>query len=627
MRTKSRGVMIVSGFISGSFWGLVVGGVAVASASLVTAPPVPDVAQAAQPAGAPESPDNAEPQVADAPDAGATPAPSAAPTVIETVSKVTPAPPPAILAAPAAPETDAVVADVTPPPAPVEDTAQAAETAELTGTPETAETAEATATAESAAPVDSDQAPSVSTVEIAEPATPLTPAAPADLAQTLPSPEPAPAPAAIVAEEQVSPIETAPETAPALQPEIASSGQLSAPPPTPQASAIATATAEDPVLPTPQSQPPQPVAPDTAIAVNTTPAPAPADLPTAADAGPQDPVVAPQSVATPDVETRADAAPLAPLTPLSPEPPSAGDAAPDVAIATTEPDTADKTSQSTEVVSLVQAPAVSVLPGGNGNVRVNRLTGGGSTIAPSESTSVVPEETPASENEAVDTDAPAFERYAVASENPDNLPEMAVVLIDDGAFDGAVAAVAGIGFPVSVMIDPSADNATGKMQSYRAAGIEVGLLARLPVAATATDVAIFYEAALGVLPETAVALDAVTDTQAEPDVLNQTVAALAEDGRGLITVPRGLNSAQRVAQSEGLPSGAIFRFLDENDQDARVIQRFMDQAAFRARQTSGVILLGQVREETLQALTAWGAANRAGQVAMVPVTAVMDVPE
>ena len=54
-----------------------------------------------------------------------------------------------------------------------------------------------------------------------------------------------------------------------------------------------------------------------------------------------------------------------------------------------------------------------------------------------------------------------------------------------------------------------------------------------------------------------------------------------------------------------------------------MIRRFVDQAAFRARQESGVILLGRVRPDTISALTLWGNANRAGQVALAPVSAVL----
>ena len=58
--------------------------------------------------------------------------------------------------------------------------------------------------------------------------------------------------------------------------------------------------------------------------------------------------------------------------------------------------------------------------------------------------------------------------------------------MDDGSFDGAVAAVSGVSFPVTVMLNPSIPNVTDRMKAYRAAGTEVGVLAALPASATAS---------------------------------------------------------------------------------------------------------------------------------------------
>jgi polysaccharide deacetylase 2 family uncharacterized protein YibQ len=52
------------------------------------------------------------------------------------------------------------------------------------------------------------------------------------------------------------------------------------------------------------------------------------------------------------------------------------------------------------------------------------------------------------------------------------------------------------------------------------------------------------------------------------------------------------------------------------------VRRFVDQAAFRARQVSGVVLVGRVRPDTISALIWWGMANQDDQVAVVPVSAV-----
>ena len=98
---------------------------------------------------------------------------------------------------------------------------------------------------------------------------------------------------------------------------------------------------------------------------------------------------------------------------------------------------------------------------------------------------------------------------------------------------------------------------------------------------------------------------------------------LAAQGRGFITVSQGLNFATRAAEQAGVHAGVVYRELDSDDQDARVIRRFVDQAAFRARQESGVILVGRVRPDTISALILWGTANQDDLVSVVPISAVL----
>ncbi|MEJ6398725.1 divergent polysaccharide deacetylase family protein [Yoonia sp. 208BN28-4] len=314
----------------------------------------------------------------------------------------------------------------------------------------------------------------------------------------------------------------------------------------------------------------------------------------------------PDAPTAPDTATAEQAATPAPVTP-EPEPE-------EVAAAPSEP-APEPTTDAPAVVTIVAEPTTG-LPTGDSGVRVNRL---GAT--PEEA----PEEEVAATEDAVDPDAPAIERYGLRAENPDNKPTVAVVLIDDGSFASAVPALAGVPFPVTVMLNPSSPDAAEKMVAYRAAGIEVGVLAALPDGAQPSDVEVFFEAAFATLPETVAVLDAGNAGLQSGDnaLIAQSIAAVAEDGRGLITISQGLNSTVREAAKAGVPTGTVYRDLDSEGQDARVIRRFMDQAAFRARQESGVVLLGRVRADTISALILWGTANRAGQVALVPVTAIL----
>ena len=69
---------------------------------------------------------------------------------------------------------------------------------------------------------------------------------------------------------------------------------------------------------------------------------------------------------------------------------------------------------------------------------------------------------------------------------------------------------------------------------------------------------------------------------------------------------------------------SVVRDFDGDGQDATVIRRFLDQAAFKAGQgDQGVIMVGRLRAETVSALLLWGLQDRAGSVALAPVSAVL----
>jgi hypothetical protein len=138
-----------------------------------------------------------------------------------------------------------------------------------------------------------------------------------------------------------------------------------------------------------------------------------------------------------------------------------------------------------------------------------------------------------------------------------------------------------------VAIDPALDDAQDRLAEYRARGFEVGVQSILPEGATPSDVEITLEATFSTLGETVLLLDAGNGgLQNDRTVTAQAMAALAADGRGLVTVSKGLNMALRAAET-------------------------------------GVMLLGRMRPDTISALVLWGTANRAGQVALAPMSAIL----
>ncbi|MGR3344896.1 MAG: divergent polysaccharide deacetylase family protein [Paracoccaceae bacterium] len=220
------------------------------------------------------------------------------------------------------------------------------------------------------------------------------------------------------------------------------------------------------------------------------------------------------------------------------------------------------------------------------------------------------------------TTGPAIQRYAASFENPDQQPLMAIVLLVDS--DAPNGEVSPLPFPVSYVVDASAANATDLMRKYRDAGHEVLALAPLPERATPADVEVAFQVYLSAVPEAVAVMDTRAALfQSGRVVATQIAAVLAASGHGMVTYSRGLNSGTQVAEQAGVPTALVFREFDNAGQDTATIKRFLDQAAFRARQQSGVILVGHNRPETIKALLEWSFGNRASTVALAPISAAL----
>lgn len=270
------------------------------------------------------------------------------------------------------------------------------------------------------------------------------------------------------------------------------------------------------------------------------------------------------------------------------------------------PSVDDSVAEAAAVEDLPGQNGAAVLPGDRSGIRVNRPAAG---------------DAPAAET---GPGGMALETHAAAWEGGSDLPRIGIVLLDAGALPGAVAAVAALPMPVTVAIDPGAAGAAELMAGYRAEGIEVLALARLPVGAMPVDVAVTYEAVFAILPEAVGVIDAGEGgLQAQSAVTEQAMARLAADGRGAVLPGGGLNMAARLAAEAGVPVAVIDRRLDAGGAEAAAIRRTLDQAAFRARQSGDVVLLGDVEAEVLSALMLWGAARAAAQVDVAPVSAIL----
>lgn len=314
-----------------------------------------------------------------------------------------------------------------------------------------------------------------------------------------------------------------------------------------------------------------------------------------------------------------------PSQPMAPE--MAEDSAPAAALPVVVLDEEPALPSVTEVEAEPLSPAVSQAP----ELPKFGLTGTPASTMPAsdDAVRIIRPDTDAEQSDAeaaitsFELTGVALNDFAAASE-PTDLPKLALILLDDGQMVGGPEALGAAETPVTIAIDPTQDGATALMRAYRAQGIEVMAVAKLPQAALPSDIEVVLAAGFDVLPEAIGLLD--VDGSGLPGAgaaLDQTMAVLAADGRGLVTVSRGLNAPVRAAEAADVPSAVLYRDLDGADQDARVIRRFLDQAAFRARQEGQVVLMGRVRPATISALILWSTANRAGQVAQVPLSAVL----
>ena len=112
--------------------------------------------------------------------------------------------------------------------------------------------------------------------------------------------------------------------------------------------------------------------------------------------------------------------------------------------------------------------------------------------------------------------------------------------------------------------------------------------------------------------------------QSSREASAQLAPILMESGHGLVMLPNGLDTAQKLIAREGVPAMTLFREIDGQGQDAAAVRRFLDQGAMRAvQQQESVILLGRVRPDTISALLLWGLQDRAASVALAPVSAVL----
>ena len=476
----------------------------------------------------------------------------------------------------------------------------------------------------------------------------------ADLPQVEATPEAGGAPKVTAPEpDDLSSLEDA-DTAPAGQPATGAAEDGLAAPAEGEAASGVEVDSDSPVLPSPQAVAPEAPESESDLSISTEPAqPVQPEIDEDAAAFPTQEG---ESAAPEDAEAPAeDAAPDAAAEPAEaeaadPAPEDAGETAPEEERAgeagdaqagdtqagdeRAEADPAPEAAAEPEVEADAAAAPAEDAPSGTidnlaRGVTTDRLPSvGDEDAAPDAAESDQADAPEAGEAQAAkpaEDMRPPLEKHAAAFENPEGKPLMSIVLIDDGMSPIAPDAVLDFPYPITLAVDASWTGAMQRSQAYRAAGLEVVAIADLPEAATARDTEVAMQAYLDAVPEAVAVMEAPGDgLQANREASGQMAEILLETGHGLVVFPDGLDTAQKLAAKAGVPSATVFRDFDSEGQDATVIRRFLDQAAFRAGQEeAGVIMVGRLRPDTISALLLWGLQDRASRVALAPVSAVL----
>ena len=352
-------------------------------------------------------------------------------------------------------------------------------------------------------------------------------------------------------------------------------------------------------------------------------------------------------LAAPDAPVLAPAAPLAPAItvlppsaglpavaslPVAPVAPQAGGGLPVVDLPPPPPLTPEEEALLRPPVGPQATPALDpALPPESPRPPLEGLGQGGTGVTTDRLPRIAPAPAaepaePAPEAEAplgAVGELPPFLRFARPFAGDPAKPLFAL-LVEDRGGDFDRAGLAAMGLPLTVVIDPLAQEAAEHAALWRAGGQEVVLsLASLPEGATPGDAEQILSALAERLPETVAALDPRGRLmQDDRDLAAQVVAILAEQGRGLVSFDEGLNAADQVARREGVPSAMIFRRFDTDNASAPAVKRYLDRAVFRAAQTGEVAVIGALTPETVAGILEWSVEGRAAMVNLAPLSAL-----
>ena len=206
----------------------------------------------------------------------------------------------------------------------------------------------------------------------------------------------------------------------------------------------------------------------------------------------------------------------------------------------------------------------------------------------------------------------------------DGKPILAIVLIADDKNQIDIQALKDIPFPLTIAVSSSSPNSAETLAHYRALGFEVAVQVNSPSSLSALAVEQVFMSSIQAQNETVAIIEGIPGSfQKTRERSEQIAELLSASGHGLLVYEKGLNSIVQKAHKLAIPVGVIYRNLNQSGSDSRKVRRFLDGAAFRARQSganSAVVVTASLRPETLGALLIWSMQDRSKSVTLAPLS-------
>ncbi len=360
------------------------------------------------------------------------------------------------------------------------------------------------------------------------------------------------------------------------------------------------------------------VSPTVPVVDSTPDTPDPLDTPLAESAPEGDVLQAPEAGSAPEIVAADETDPVVTDVAVSPDQPAL-ETAPTAEPSAEEPTASGEPAEIDSPVEIVDIPST-LMPDAPLGIGLTQPDLG--ALSPGLETDQPPNIGTEPEAPLDAASEPALIRNAIAFE-PSGAPLLSLVLID-AAGVGDPAEFTDFPVPMTVALDPNSAGAGARMAAWRAAGLEVAVLTPLPAGATPADVEVSFQSFLDAIPQAVAVMDLPEALLQESRPRSaQVVEILAETGHGMVTYDHGLNSGLQIAETKGVPATSVFRVIDDGSKDTAAIIRALDQGAFRAGQAGPVVLVGQMRPESVAAIADWAQSNRAASVNPAPLSAVL----